>query len=539
MNPIFSFVVARANRAFLMLAMLGLAVFSNVMLAEGADDLRGSWVVRFRGAGVEEGVVSRWILTFERAGEASWAGTLDTDAGVFPMTVTRHADQLLVSGKLAKYPLWMRGTIESGGLHLTLEFNEADPKAGLSLDANRVSVEELAAIKARLPSSFIRSRLPLPALQAIPPNGLARTPPMGWNSWNKFGGAVSDSLVRETADALVASGLGDAGYRYINIDDGWQGGRDAAGRPVPNQKFPNMKALSEFVHSRGLKLGIYSSPGPLSCSGRLGSHGYEREDAETFAAWGVDYLKYDECSAAELYADGDEMRAVYQKMGAALLATGRPIVYSLSGDEPSWATLVGANLWRTSTDIMNRWDSVARNGFDRNGDPERAHPGTWNDPDMLEVGNGGLTDEEERTQMTLWSISAAPLILGNDLRHMSASVRDLLSNREVIAIDQDAIGQQGRPQLKRDGIEVWTRLLANGDHAVAIFNRSGTERVANVPWRAIGLRTPLSGRDLWKHRSVRLQGSTYVKSVPAHGSVFLRVSERPAVLGRSNTAGVK
>ena len=236
-----------------------------------------------------------------------------------------------------------------------------------------------------------------PALHDVPYNGLAKTPPMGWNSWNLFAGKINDATVRQIADAMVSSGMKAAGYTYINIDDTWEGTRDANGNLRSNHKFPDMKALAAYVHSKGLKLGIYSSPGPRTCAGYPASYGHEAQDAKTFASWGIDYLKYDWCSAAQIYKDS-QLRPVYQKMGQALESTGRPIVFSLCeyglGHVETWGPKVGGNLWRTTGDIRDEWSSMMKNIHEQAFTAPYAGPGHWNDPDMLEVGNGHMTDTE-------------------------------------------------------------------------------------------------------------------------------------------------
>src|SRR5262245_40331042 len=343
------------------------------------------------------------------------------------------------------------------------------------------------SIARRVPKSegAYPSRNPLPELHKVGDNGLARTPPMGWNSWNKFAGRVDDAAVRAMADAMVASGMKDAGYEYINIDDTWEGERDAAGNITSNKKFPDMKALADYVHSKGLKLGIYSSPGPNTCAGYEGSYGHETQDARTFAAWGIDYLKYDWCGARNIYTDA-EMQPVYQVMGDGLRAVGRPSVYSLCqygrAEVWKWGPEVGGNLWRTTGDIRDQWASMERIGFGQNELAQYAGPGHWNDPDMLEIGNGGMTDAEYRAHMTLWSMLAAPLIAGNDVRSMPASTLEILTNREVIAIDQDPAGKQGRQAWKSGAQEIWVRELAGGDRAVAIFNRAAEAASIAVKW---------------------------------------------------------
>src|SRR5207237_1251469 len=280
------------------------------------------------------------------------------------------------------------------------------------------------------------------------------------------------------------------GYRYVNIDDTWEGGRDAQGNILTNKKFPNMKALADYVHGKGLKLGIYSTPGPDTCAGYEGSYGHEEQDARTYAAWGIDYLKYDWCGARTLYTD-DEMPAIYQIMGDALPKTKRPIVYSLCqygrDDVWKWGADVGGNLWRTTGDIRDAWDSMTRIGFNQDSLAPYAKPGHWNDPDMLEIGNGGMSDDEYRTHMSLWSMLAAPLLAGNDLRAMTPEISAILLNREVIVIDQDRAGKQARRAWQSGDQEIWVRELADGSHAVALFNRGASPAPMTANWKSLGL----------------------------------------------------
>jgi alpha-galactosidase len=372
-------------------------------------------------------------------------------------------------------------------------------------------------------------RAPLPALHEVADNGLARTPPMGWNSWNKFAGRVDDAAVRGMADAMATNGMKAAGYQYINIDDTWEGERDAEGTITTNKKFPDMKALADYVHNKGLKIGIYSSPGPNTCAGYEGSYGHEEQDARTYAAWGIDYLKYDWCGARNLYTD-EEMRAVYQVMGDALLKAGHPIVYSLCqygrADVWKWGAEVGGNAWRTTGDIRDRWDSMTKIGFAQDELAAWAKPGHWNDPDMLEIGNGGMSDDEYKTHMSLWSILAAPLLAGNDLRSMTPAIHEILTNREVIAVDQDESGKQGRRMAKSGEQEIWARPLHDGGQAIGIFNRGGEPAKIVVKWSELGLKSaPRRARDLWAHSDVKVDGSEYSAMVPPHGVVMLRVTE--------------
>jgi alpha-galactosidase len=360
----------------------------------------------------------------------------------------------------------------------------------------------------------------------VPYNGLAKTPPMGWNSWNKFASKVDDAGVRQMADAIASNGMKEAGYVYVNIDDTWQGERDAQGNIHANKKFPDMKALANYVHGKGLKLGIYSSPGPNTCAGYEGSYGHEAQDARTYAEWGIDYLKYDWCGARNIYKPED-MQAVYQKMGDALRATGRPIVYSLCqyglDNVWTWGPQVSGNLWRTTGDIKDTWASMSKIGFSQSDLAQWAGPGHWNDPDMLEVGNGGMTNTEYRTHMSLWSMLAAPLLAGNDLSNASPDVMQILLNRDVIAIDQDRAGHQACAWKSGDQ-EIWVRPLAKGDYAVALFNRATDSAKITAKWSGLGLNgTPKHARDLWSHQNVKLDGPEYSADVPGHGVVMLRV----------------
>lgn len=369
---------------------------------------------------------------------------------------------------------------------------------------------------------FILPPNPLPSLHKLPDNGLARTPPMGWSSWNHFADKIDDKTIRGIADAMVSSGLRDAGYRYINIDDGWQGERDAKGELHANARFPDMKALADYVHARGLKLGIYSSPGPKTCAGYTGSYGHVAQDAKTFAAWGIDYIKYDLCSGEGIFRTAGEVKAAYQEMGEALQASGRDIVFSLCqygrDNVGRWGRDVGGNLWRTSGDIEDNYASMAKIGFSTGGEADDAQPGGWNDLDMLEVGNGGMSADEYRTHLSLWAMQAAPLILGNDLRDMTAETRALLTNAGVIAVDQDSLGKAGHRAQVDGSTEIWTRPLAKGGEAIAYFNRS--DRPASVKLAAPAGSKGSAAMDLWAGKAVRFGGDVVI---PAHGVILLRV----------------
>ena len=397
-------------------------------------------------------------------------------------------------------------------------------------------------IKALLSVLILTSGVAAPAAQAddgvkllITDNGLARTPPMGWNSWNRFGCDIDEAKIRAVADAMQSSGMQAAGYQYLVIDDCWQVGRDADGAiqadPV---RFPSgMKALGDYIHNKGFKFGIYSDTGIATCQGRPGSRGYEYQDARTYAAWGVDYLKYDWCNVAT-----QEPVSSYKLMADALHKTGRPIVFSLCEwglHQPwEWGRAAGGNLWRTTGDIWDHWEGPGNHG-DWHGvldilDAEanlysHAGPGGWNDPDMLEVGNGGMNDAQYRAHFSLWAMLAAPLIAGNDVAHMDAATRDILTNADVIAVDQDALGIQGRRVASTEGREVWMRPLADGGRAVILLNRTATPQRISASWTDLGYPADLSlrVRDLWQHADKGAFRAAYTVEVPPQAAVMLRL----------------
>ncbi len=376
--------------------------------------------------------------------------------------------------------------------------------------------------------------------QATSPSAnLALTPPMGWNSWNKFGCNVSDELIRGMADAMVKSGMKDAGYRYVVIDDCWQVRRDTSGNIVADpQRFPGgIKALADYIHSLGLQFGIYSDAGSKTCAGRPGGLGHEYQDALSYAAWGVDYLKYDWCNTTT-----QDAKASYANIRKALDAAGRPIVLSIcewgTAKPWLWGEEVGGNLWRTTGDIQDRWGEKQKWGNGtccsfgvmgildaQNGIEGFAGPGHWNDPDMLEVGNGGMTDTEYRSHFSLWAMLAAPLIAGNDLRSMTPEIHDILTNGEVIAVDQDSLGSEGRRVSKNGDLEVWARPLQDGSRAVVLLNRSDTEQVVAVSWEQLGYPGHLAAavRDLWQHRDLGKFTATFSAPVPSHGVTMITV----------------
>jgi alpha-galactosidase len=364
-------------------------------------------------------------------------------------------------------------------------------------------------------------------------NGLARTPPMGWNSWNKFACNVSEDLIKQAADAMVSSGMKDAGYQYVVIDDCWQVDRDPEGNIIADAKhFPSgIKAVADYVHAKGLKFGMYSDAGTGTCQNRPGGRGYEFQDARQYAAWGVDYLKYDWCNHST-----QDSAASYSIMRDALKKSGRPIVFSLcewGSTKPwLWAGDVG-NLWRSTGDIIDKWDGTVKWGglgmvqiLDlQDGLQSYAGPGHWNDPDMLEVGNGGMSTTEYRAHFSMWCLLAAPLMAGNDIRKMSADIHDILTNKEVIAIDQDPLGREGRRVKRADGLEVWAKQLADGGRAVALLNRTGAEASITVSWTDLGYpdHVPAKVRDLWAHKDLGEKSGSFSAPVPSHGVVMLRI----------------
>ena len=364
------------------------------------------------------------------------------------------------------------------------------------------------------------------------PNGLALTPPMGWNSWNKFACDINEKIVRATADAMVTSGMKDAGYQYVVVDDCWHGKRDANGFITADpERFPSgMKALADYIHSKGLKFGIYSDAGRMTCGRRPGSQGHEYQDALTYARWGVDYLKYDWC-----YTGGRNAEEAYALMADALRSTGRDIVLSIcewGTNQPwLWASKIG-NLWRTTGDITDKWQGKYSyswgivNIVDMN-EPlwPYAGPGHWNDPDMLEVGNGGLTPTEYRSHFSLWAMMAAPLIAGNDIANMDETTRSILLNKEVIAVDQDRLGIQGRRVSKTGDREVWVKPLSGGARAVLLFNRGKDPVDFGFTWDQLEYPAKLRARvrDLGAHRDVGTRAGFFTATVEPHGVVMLKV----------------
>lgn len=377
---------------------------------------------------------------------------------------------------------------------------------------------------------------------------LAMTPPMGWNSWNKFACDVSEQLIMETADAMAASGMKAAGYEYVVIDDCWQVGRDSMGFIVADPvRFPSgIKALADYVHSKGLKFGIYSCAGTETCGGRPGSRGHEFQDAYMYAQWGVDYLKFDWCKT-----EGQNAEESYRLMSQKLKEAGRPIVFSLCewGDNKpwNWGKEIG-HLWRTTGDIYDCFDCEKNHGtwsswgvmriLDmQDGLREYAGPGHWNDPDMLEVGNGGLSVNEARAHFSMWCMLAAPLIAGNDLRNMNAETISILTNADAIAINQDPIGVQGLKVESVEGLETWVKPLSNGEWALCFLNRSAEPKTISYDWKTKVVKDEFAKRelngasqqynikDVWTKKSLGNTQKTLKATIPSHDVLMVKLSK--------------
>ncbi len=382
-----------------------------------------------------------------------------------------------------------------------------------------------------------------PGLSAQSFDSLAPTPPMGWNSWNNFGCNVSEVLIREMADAMVSSGMADAGYKYIVIDDCWQIDRDSSGNILADpERFPSgMKALGDYIHNKGLKFGIYSCAGTMTCQARPGSRGYQFQDARQYAAWGVDYLKYDWC-----YDEGQKAEAAYKTMSDALKTCGRPIVFSIcewGENEPwKWGKGIG-HLWRTTPDIRNYYQVELNWGglgivdiIDKQVDLwQYAGPGHWNDPDMLEVGNKGLTYNENVTHFSMWAMLAAPLMAGNDIRNMDTDVKTILTNKEVIAVNQDPLGLQAIKYMDMGEHEVWVKFLVNNEVAICFMNRAEQAWKDTYNWQRSSVyhmdqairftKADYSVRDIWKHKDLKPTNEPLELDIPAHGVLMVRLKK--------------
>ncbi|MBN1516251.1 NPCBM/NEW2 domain-containing protein [Candidatus Sumerlaeota bacterium] len=436
-----------------------------------------------------------------------------------------------------------------------MRFSAAGLPKGLELDPDTgVIAGRIISKKHRMYQVVFRAKNKLGKVERdfriVVGDRIALTPPMGWNSWNCFAHAVSADKVKAAADAMVSSGLVDYGWTYINIDDFWQvqpdsddptlqgDARDENGNILPNPRFPDMNGLVDYIHSLGLKAGIYSSPGPLTCGGCIGSYEHEVQDAQKYTQWGFDYLKYDWCSYGQIAEDQSlyELMKPYITMRDALLAQDRDIVYSLCqygmGNVSAWGDVVGGNCWRTTGDIRDTWDSMADIGFRQNGLEHFAKLGAWNDPDMLVVGQVGwgpnlhpsrLTPNEQYTHISLWSLLAAPLLIGCDMTQLDGFTFNLLTNHEVIDVNQDPLGKQGRRVSKDGPLEVWVKPLEDGSIAVGLFNRGYFAMTVKAKWRDLGVKGRQIVRDLWRQKDLGEFQNQFSAEIPCHGVMFLRL----------------
>ena len=378
------------------------------------------------------------------------------------------------------------------------------------------------------------------------------TPAMGWNSWNCFAGAVTADKVKAAADAMVGSGLVNHGWTYINIDDFWQvkdetkdptlqgPQRDAEGRIVPNPRFPNMKELTDYVHAKGLKIGLYSSPGPWTCGGCVGSYQHEEQDAKQYGEWGFDYLKYDWCSYGGVVKNDHSLpnlKKPYEVMQAALANVPRDILYSFCqygwGEVWRWGPSLGANSWRTTGDITDTWNSMANIGFNQVGLEKYAGPGHFNDPDMLIVGKVGwgpklhdtrLSRDEQYTHISLWCLLSAPLLIGCDMTQLDNFTLGLLTNDEVLAVNQDPLAHQAARVAQEGPLQVWAKDLEDGSRAVGLFNVGELESTVTVKWSDLGVAGQCNVRDLWRQKDLGACADSFSVPVAHHGVVFVKIS---------------
>lgn len=440
-----------------------------------------------------------------------------------------------------------------------MTFGARDLPQGLKLNANTGlisgSVAKDGEYIVKLTANNAKGEYSRDLRIVIGKSKLSLTPPMGWNSWNCWGLSVSDEKVKASADAMVSSGLINHGWTYINIDDGWEAPKRAKdGKILTNNKFPDMKGLCDYVHEKGMKIGIYSSPGELTCGGYLGSYGHEEQDAETYAAWGIDYLKYDWCSYGDKVDQSNPRLVEYKKpyiiMKHALDKQARDIVHSLCqygmGEVWKWGAEMG-QLWRTTGDITDTWNSMYSIGFAQHDNTEFAGPGSWNDPDMLVVGKVGwgpnlhasrLTPDEQYTHISLWSLLASPLLIGGDMSQMDEFTLNLLTNDEVIEINQDPLGKQAKRISKNKNYEIWTKALEDGSLAVGVFN-TGTENIVDmfswdnkafdkntkvsVSWSDLGITGKHVVRDLWRQKDLGTRAESMEFTIPHHGVMLVKL----------------
>jgi len=428
--------------------------------------------------------------------------------------------------------------------------------AGLIYDAKNRSITGKAPAKGVYPVTVTAENAEGTVIKNITirtDQGLALTPPLGWNSWNCWGLSVDQGRVKAAADAMVSSGLADHGWTYINIDDGWEAAdRTKQGELLANEKFPDMKALTGYIHTLGLRIGIYSSPGPQTCGGFQGSYENELSDARTWANWGIDYVKYDWCSYGKIAKDQSlpELKKPYLLMRKMLNQVERDIIFSLCqygmGNVWEWGSEVGGNLWRTTGDITDSWNSMAGIGFAQEKSSKFAKPGNWNDPDMLVVGKVGwgpnlhpsrLTPDEQYTHISLWALLASPLLIGCDMTQMDAFTLNLLTNDEVLEINQDPMGKQATTVGNKDGIQIWSKPMEDGSIALGVFNNGNSGGDADIRWddqpnsqkvsvsaSDLGLNGKFTVRDAWRQKDIGEFSGSFEVEVPFHGVVLCRIT---------------
>jgi len=424
-----------------------------------------------------------------------------------------------------------------------LTFEAANLPAGLTLDPKTGiisgALQGIGSTKVRLTVRGPRGSASRSLTIVGGSRALALTPPMGWNSWNVWAGKVDAGKVRDAADQLISAGLAGHGFQYVNIDDTWEAGRDANGVIQTNDKFPDMKAVTDYVHGKGLKIGIYSSPGPKTCGGYTGSWQHEQQDADTYAGWGIDYLKYDWCSYGDVATGEGLERQIkpYRLMGAALKKTNRDILYSLCqygmADVWKWGATIGGNAWRTTGDIQDNWGSVRGIFTSQNGHEKYVGPGYWNDPDMLMVGIVGfgnthpthLKPNEQITHISMWSLLSSPLLIGCDLTRLDPFTKALLTNDDVLDVNQDSLGRPAGRIAETGDAQVWARPLFDGTHAVGLVNLGSERQNITVSWSHLGLSGSQPVRDLWQRKDLGRFANGYTVSVPAHGTVLIKVGQ--------------
>ena len=493
---------------------------------------------------------------------ADWGGALLTlvpDEDRKPMTITDEAahepPMPIFMGEDSPFPAIHGPRITGATPGKPFEFMipatgrgpltfEATPlPAGLTLDPRTGiisgALQGIGSMKVRLTVHGPRGAVSRSLTIVGGSRALALTPPLGWNSWNVWAGRVDAGKVRDAADQLIAAGLAAHGYQYVNIDDTWEAGRDANGIIQTNAKFPDMKAVADYVHGKGLKIGIYSSPGPKTCGGYTGSYQHEQQDADTYAGWGIDYLKYDWCSYGDVATGAGRERFVkpYREMGEALRKTDRDILYSLCqygmGDVWKWGPTIGANCWRTTGDIQDNWNSVRGIFTSQNGHEDYVGPGYWNDPDMLMVGYVGfgnphpthLKPNEQITHISLWSLLSSPLLIGCDLTRLDAFTKALLTNDDVLDVNQDPLGRPAGRIAETADTQIWARPLFDDTHAVGLVNLGSDKMDITVTWSQLGLSGSQPVRDLWQRKDLGTFKNGYTVSVPAHGTVLIKVGK--------------